>query len=171
MMKNLPFPSVPRFDQTPLSLLPESFYHHRQSVPSNETHVIRTLLDCTVSRPVKLKKVFMHAHAKEDPYFNETISVTLIQNGKTLFSYAGEHEITTCLIRQPYTRFQYAVTVQEVLVQAGELQVNIELKVKNNDPNLNWEFLMMLSHSAQSGTKKKCRRSKIPSEPLSKVSD
>ena len=177
MIKHLPYHIVPRFDQTPRSLLLESFWYHTHSVPSDETYVIRTLLDCTVSRPVKLKKVFIHACPKEDLCFNQAISVTLVQNGKALFNYAGEHEATPCVIRRPYTlnctinSFQYAVDVQDVLVQPGELHMNIEAKTKNSDPNFSWVLHMPLSRSAQSVSKRKRRGTKIPSEPLPKLSD
>ena len=176
-LQYLPYPIVPRFDQTPRSLLAQSFWRHSHTMPCNETYVIRTLLDCTVSRPMKLKKVFIHACPKEDTCFSQTVSVTLVQNGKALFNYAGEHETTPCLIRRPYTlnstinSSQFAMNVQDILVQAGELQMNIEAKTKNIYPHFSLVLDMPLSRSAQSASKRKRRGTKIPSEPLTKLSD
>ena len=121
---NLPFPTEPRFDPTPRALLIPAPYDE-QSEYIDGLWTVHTNLNCTLSRPVKIKKIFIHSE-DNNAYIKHNLVITLTQNGKTLLNYAGEHAIIPGSEGIPR---HFAVEANNACVEAGALQVDIQLKL------------------------------------------
>ena len=120
--ENLAFPIEPRLDLTPRSLLFLAPYVQLSgSVECGTSCVKETILNCTVSRPVKIKKIFIHEFNYCDESYTH-LAVTLTQNGKTLLSSNNEY-------------LQYCggneVEAKDAMVEAGPLLVDIKITLSN----------------------------------------
>ena len=114
--ENLPFSIAARFqfDPTPRSLLiPEPYVQLHGSIEPGSFCIKETILNCTVSRPVKIKKIFIHEFR-----YDACMVVTLTQNGKTLFN-------------SPSMPTGSVVDAQDVSVEAGHLLVDILMSLLN----------------------------------------
>ena len=121
--ENLPFPIKPRHDSAPQSLLiPAAYAQLSNTLQYGGSWNILTSLKCSVSQSVKINRIFIHANA--DSRRKQHLIVNVVQNGKTLFSYAGKHAVTPMSEGTP-TRF--AVDGKSASVKAGVLQMDIQL--------------------------------------------
>ena len=120
---NLPFPIEPRFDSTPrILLIPAPYDKQSGGLSRLSSCSFHTNLNCIVSRPVQITKIFIHASTH--PWLMQRLEVTLRQNGETLLKYDGEHDIIS---ESDGTPRHFALEVKDACVAAGALQVDIEL--------------------------------------------
>ena len=131
--EDLPFPIEPRFDRTPRALLipalsrwPGSYIIPKRSFEKS------TNLNCTLSRPIQIKKIFIHAFF-DNSGFRRILTVRLRQNRNVLFNYYGEPAIIH--EAEQGTPSHFAVEVKDACVKAGSLQVDIQLKIMQIENN------------------------------------
>ena len=125
--ENLPFPIVPRLDPIPQTLLiPAPYVQLDKQLRYGHSWNLLTSLKCFVSQPMKIKRMFIHANANNS-MCEQHLIVNLVQNGKTLFNYAGEHAVTPMSEGTPT---QFAVDGKSACVKAGVLQMDIQLRLK-----------------------------------------
>ena len=127
----LPTPTPPthHVDQTPRSpLIPGPYHCHSGNIYNGRAISKSTALNCTVSRPVRIKKIFIHLNYKNILYLNSKLTVLLTQNGSTLLEYNGFPVIITKSAGQPE---HGAVEGKNVRVETGNLLLEIKLEVRN----------------------------------------
>ena len=146
--ENLPFPIEPRFDPTPRALLISTDCDELlNSIIPSGSYVHSTNLDCTLSRPAQIRKIFIHAFS-ESHLFKHNLIVTLTQNVKTLLNYVGRAPI---ILESQGTPRHFAVEAKDVYVEAGALQVDIQLTLTN--ANRHHEYFYSHITSPQKVTK------------------
>ena len=92
--ENLPFPTAPLSDPTPRALLiPTPYDEQIDMLQCGIPNTYHTNLNCTLSQPVQIKKIFIHG-VVYDISIKYKLTVNFTQNGKPLLNYAGEHDIT-----------------------------------------------------------------------------
>ena len=122
--ENLPFPIETRFDRTPQALLMPALYEKQiVKLHSHTSGSFHTNLNCTLSRPVQITKVFVQAATNH--WIHQNVEITLTQNGETLVNYDEQHELDGTIT------LHFAIEVKDVCVEAGELQVYIKLGLFN----------------------------------------
>ena len=132
--ENLPFPIEPRFDRTPRALLIPAPYRHGEAIMFKNSCVTNTNLNCTLSRPVQVRKIFIHAFIDYSGC-KYILTVRLRQNRKVLFNYYGEPAIIHESEQGAPSHF--AVEAKDACVTAGALQLDIQLKIMRDPPNRN----------------------------------
>ena len=134
--ETLPFPTEPRIDHTPRALLiPGPYDGQNGGLRSKGSCTYQTNLNCTLSRPIHIKKIFIYAVNYE--YVRHNLRVALTQNGKTLLNYAGEPAIIPASDGTPR---HLAVETRDACVEAGALQVDIQLMLTNTGEPYGWVY-------------------------------
>ena len=125
--ENLPFPIEPRFDRTPRALLiaSPSGWQDEGIIPEM-SFGNNTILNCTLSRPIKIRKIFIHAF-RDYCSFKHILTVRLTQNRKARLKYHGEPAINH--ESKQGTPSHFAVEAKDACVKAGALRVDIQLKI------------------------------------------
>ena len=127
--QNLPFPVEPRFDPTPRSLLIPAPYNKAATIlQAGGSYTHHTNLNCTLSRPVQIKKIFIQGIDGMPTWIKHNLVVILIQKGKTLLTYTGECAIIPLSDGTPC---HFAVDAKDACVETGTLQVDIQLMITN----------------------------------------
>ena len=130
--ENLPFPIEPRIDPTPRALLiPAPYDEQSGSLNGKQSILYHTHLNCTLSQPVQIQKIFIHGN--RDSWITYDLTVTLKQNGKPLLNHDGEKAF---IDESEGTPGYYAIEVKDACVEAGAMQVDIQLIVTNP----HWRF-------------------------------
>ena len=124
MPPTLLFPIEPRIDRTPRALLiPTNYDTQDGSLHPGRSYTYHTNLNCTLSQTVQIKKIFIHGNRGKAVEYS--LTVILMQNGKTLLNCAGEHAFISGI------PCHFAVKANNACVEAGALQVHIQLIIKN----------------------------------------
>ena len=140
---NLPFPLEPRFDCTPRDLLiPPPYDAKCMWLSTGYSHTFSTTLKCFLSLPVQITKIFIHPFHRGGNT-NVKLTLTLTQNGKTLFNYAGKPDYI-CESNGTYRRF---VQAKDACVEGGALQLDIQLWMRNDNRNSNCYDLQFSSQA------------------------
>ena len=129
---NLPFLTEPRsnLDQTLQSLLiPAPYMQLSGNLYDVQSLTRSSTLNCTVSRPMKIKKILLHAITKkrQSQFLRCTLTVSLTQNGSTLFNYNDQPVIIKESAEIPP---HCSVDGKDIRVKAGNLHMEIRLELK-----------------------------------------
>ena len=90
--ENLPFPIETRFDRTPRALLmPGPYKKNYARISAHSRGSFQTNLNCTLSRPIQITKVFVQAPTES--WLGESVEITLTQKGETLVNHDEDHAI------------------------------------------------------------------------------
>ena len=90
-----------------------------------DLHSKNTILNCTVSKPLNLKRLVIHAN--DIQYMNYKLSVKLTQDGQTLLHFDGKHSITAASRSMPA---HFAVDANNVHVKQSNVQLGIYLTIQ-----------------------------------------
>ena len=96
------------------------------TVNGDDTHHKNTTLICTLSKPLNLKRLFIHAG--DSQYMILFLYVKLTQDGKTLLHYNSVHMITSASGSMPA---HFAVDANSVHVNPSQVQLEIKLSMRN----------------------------------------
>ena len=126
--ENLTISIEPHIDRTPRALLiPTPYEEQIKSLNPSCSCVNNINLNCTLSRPVQIRTILVHVF-NDHHLFKHNLTITLSQNGKELLNFAGEHAIMRWSDGTPR---HFAVKAKDVGVEAGALQVDIQLRSTN----------------------------------------
>ena len=96
-----------------------------------DTHHKKTTLICTLSKPLILKRLFIHAGGSQ--YMIHILYVKLTQDGQTLLHRNGQHMITDASGRRPA---HFAIDTNNVHVKPSKVQLDIKLSIRSGFANL-----------------------------------
>ena len=123
--ENLLFPIGSHLESDPIPktlVIPAPYSSITYSQRRGET--IATSLSCTVSKPLRLRKIYIHSVTRV-PLFQNLLTVKVHQNGKRLHRYIGPHGGASPATGQlPLHR---VIDVDDVRVEAGAMLLVIEL--------------------------------------------
>ena len=130
----LPFQTELRvkYDPSPRCLMTAAPYMNLSGLISNQK-VIRkvTSLSCQISTSFRLRRVCVPAN-NNPMNVKQELTVTLNQNGKCLYHYTGQS------FSIPGSADLLAVDVDDVLVEAGELELVIVMKLSKAASGFGW---------------------------------
>ena len=134
--ENLPFPTEPRGVKSSQSLLAQAEVTPRRLLVSgpyvsvSNTVIVganhKIALICTVSKPLNLKRLFIHAGGIQ--HMNHKLSVKLTQDEQTLLHFDGKHSITDA---SGSMSAHFAVDANNVHVKPSKVQLDINLYLGN----------------------------------------
>ena len=136
--EGLPFLTEPRSnpDPTPRSLLIPAPYVQLSGRAYDDRSVTKsTTLNCTVSRPMKIRNICVCANTKNQNSLTCRMTVSLTQNGTTLLSYDDQPVI---IPESAGTPPHYSVDGKGIRVKTGNLLMEIRLEIKQTSGNRGW---------------------------------
>ena len=133
--ENLPFPTEPRGKISTQSLLAQAdvtvvlisgpYVTFTGTARMSGANYKNTTLTCTVSKPLNLKRLFIHAG--DIQHMDHILFVKLTQDEQTLLHFDGKHSITAASGSMPA---HFAVDANNVHVKQSNVQLGIYLTIQ-----------------------------------------